>query len=293
MESGTSATTAAADKWEFSLLIDRASSILEARGLFQSHLGMQDRQLVGRPLLNYLDDVERLPFLRYMARLMVRGDADAVSATFRTPGIGIKRFTIMSKKNGNAQSWWIMFSPLPKGGAQALTDDTQRFATADEFAAVVAANDPKDAPLDITVFRARALGTDGSTQFTPAERQALDDKLGEALLDHAHHGIVARPESGEYALLHSREDSAAAIEKTLAKVAKDNNITAEDLGLVHETREFSSSAANDLIREMRQKVRSTAPIEIPVEEEPRRNWLPIAVGGVGVVIVAAAIWYFV
>ncbi|HEY4163685.1 MAG TPA: hypothetical protein VGM59_11525 [Dongiaceae bacterium] len=286
--------TGVQDKWEFSLLIDRASSILEARGFCQRYLGTPDRQLIGRPLLHYLDEIERLPFLRYMARLIVRGDADAVSATLRVPVTGVRRFTIAPKKSDSAKNWWIMFSPVSKASSNALTDDTQRFATADEFATIVAANDAKDAPLDITVFRAHALGENGATQLSPAERQALDDKLGEALLDHAHQGIVARPEAGEYALLHSRGQNSAAIEETIAKVAKDHNIAPEDLGLVHETRELpSANAVNDLIREMRQRVRIAEPILDPIAVAPRRNRLALMIaGGVAAALVVVAACYF-
>ncbi len=98
----------ATEKWEFSLLVDRANRILEIRGLSALYLGTRANQLMGRHLVSFFDESERLSFLRYMARLLVRGEAETVSATLRTTSVGIKRFAMAAKKDEGRNNWWIL-----------------------------------------------------------------------------------------------------------------------------------------------------------------------------------------
>src|SRR5262245_28235570 len=102
-------SNAAAEKWEFSLLVDRANRILETRGQSQLYLAIPDKKLIGGHLVSFFDETERLGFLRYMARLVVRGEAEPVSATLRSTAMGLKRFSMAARK-GDGRSWWILFS---------------------------------------------------------------------------------------------------------------------------------------------------------------------------------------
>src|SRR5262245_16308132 len=111
----------ATDKWEFSVLVDQASRIIDARGMVEVYLGSGAKQVIGRPLLSFLDASERLPFLRYMARLLVRGEAETVSATLRTPAVGIKRFSIAARTGEVGRTWWILFSQEVKELASVLS----------------------------------------------------------------------------------------------------------------------------------------------------------------------------
>jgi len=249
------------DKWEFSLRVDQASRILEARGLFELYLGARANQITGRPLISFFDDSERLPFLRYMARLLVRGQAEPVSATLRTPAVGIKRFSMAAKVGEAGRSWWLLFAQDVKGitAAEALDTTEQPYATAQELDIAVRVHDHAAAPLDITLFRARALSDDAASPLSPEARRDIDETLSRTLMDHATDRMVARPTTGEYALLHDRNTDAAALRDRLVAVAATHNIRPADLGLEHETVQVSAdSAASEMIRDLRRRMQSNA-----------------------------------
>ncbi len=281
----------ATEKWEFSLLVDRANRILEIRGLSELYLGTRANQLMGRHLVSFFDESERLGFLRYMARLLVRGEAEPVSATLRTTSIGIKRFAMAAKKGDGRNNWWILFSQETQaaGARPRMANGDQPFATEDEFAVLVDAREPGRAPLDITVFRARAL-SEGTAPLTEAQQVALDEKLGESLAGYAHEGIVARPAAGEYAMLHGEDRPMEEIERKLVKVAAEHNLP--DLELVRETRSLDgTTSAAQVIGEMRRKLQQSIPDVAPSaapQAAKRRIWIPVA--AVGVVVVIAVAW---
>jgi hypothetical protein len=284
-----------ADKWEFSLLVDQASRILEARGMFEVYLGAKANQVVGRPLRSFLDENERLPFLRYMARLLVRGEAEPVSATLRTPAVGIKRFAMSAKVGEVGRSWWILFSQEVKGLSEVLSAgaDAQAFASEQELDVAARAHDPAAAPLDITVFRARAV-SDEAAGLSAEKRQEIDQALSRTLMDHAHDRMVSHPSAGEYALLHERGTDAAAIRDQLVAVAADHNLQPDALGIEHETVRLDPGVgAAQAIREMRRKLqdRGASP---QIAASPRRNRIPVyvaAAAAVVVVIVAGLLIY--
>src|SRR5581483_6397193 len=266
------------DKWEFSLLVDQASRILEARGLFELYLGAPMSQITGRPLISFFDDSERLPFLRYMARLLVRGQAEPVSATLRTPAVGIKRFSMAARSGEAGRSWWLLFAQDVKGvTADTLDTGDQPYATAQELDLTARVHDHAAAPLDITLFRARALSDDVASSLSPEKRKAIDETLSRTLMGHALDRMVARPGTGEYALLHDRGTDATAIRDQLMAVAATHNIRPADLELVHETVQISADgAASEIIRDLRRKMRegTVAVAATP----PRRSRIPALVG---------------
>jgi hypothetical protein len=285
----------ATDKWEFSLLVDQASRILEARGRFEVYLGAKANQVVGRPLRSFFDESERLPFLRYMARLLVRGEAEPVSATLRTQAVGIKRFAMAAKVGEAGRSWWILFSQEVKGLSEILSAGTgaQAFASEQELDLAARAHDPSAAPLDITVFRARAV-SDEAAALSAEERQKIDEELSRKLMDHAHDRMVSHPSAGEYALLHERGADASAIRDQLAEVAANHNLKPDALGIEHETVRLDPGVgAAEAIREMRRKMQERSAAEPMVAVAPRRSRMPVyaAAAAALVLIVAGVVIY--
>jgi hypothetical protein len=273
---------APADRWEFSLLVDRANRILEARGLYELYLGARPGQLINRHLVSFVAESGRLAFLRYMARLVVHGEAEPVIVTLATPAVGVKRFAMAAKHGDGAANWWILFAQ-EDAKAEALETADAPFASTEELALLADAHDHAKAPLDITVFSAT-----GVHALPTERRRAIDDQLGESLLDHAHERLVARPELGEYALLHSRGKDAAEIGESLAAVAELNELPASQLGLRRETRQLPADAsASDVILEMRRKIRANERAPVAPPSLPKRLLLAAVAGGCVLVLVLA------
>lgn len=277
-----------AERWEFSLLVDRANRILESRGQSEVYLAVPGKQLTGRHLVSFFDESERLGFLRYMARLTVRGEAEPVSATLRSTAMGLKRFSLAARKGDGRSNWWILFSQELRPDRQSLNAGQDTFASGEEFAAIIDARAPDQAPMDITVFRARAL-SEGTAPLTQAQQTALDETLGRSLVAHAHEHIVARPGLGEYALVHREDKPMADIERELVAVAARHNLT--DLGLVRETRHLDGGVpAAQVVAELRQRLQRPGPVEAPLPEAPRRSWVPAV--GVGIAFTLLIIAWF-
>jgi hypothetical protein len=283
------------EKWEFSLLVDQTSRVLEARGLFELYLGGKANQITGRPLLSFFDESERLPFLRYMARLLVRGQAEPVSATLRTPAVGIKRFSMAAKVGEAGRSWWLLFAQDVKGVTVADTLDSggQPYATAQELDIVARVHDHAAAPLDITVFRARAISDETTSALSAAQRQEIDDEFSRTLMDHAQDRMVARPATGESALLHARNMSPEAIRDQLAAVASSHNLRAADLGIEHETVHLDPGiGAAEAIRDLRRKLQTGGqPVETAPPLKRSRTPIFIAAACILVAIVAVVVFY--
>jgi len=282
-----------ADRWEFSLLVDRTSRIIEARGLFELYFGVQAGSLVGRHLVAYLDESERLAFLRYMSRLRVSGEAAPVTAMLHTPTVGAKRFAMAARTGEGGSFWWLMFGHEENvpGSPPALSDAEQPFASTEELATLADAHDHAKFPLDLTLFRAQILRQDPPPRrFSSEARKALDDALGDSLRAHAHQHVVARPDIGEYALLHSRAKSVLEMGESLIVVARRHKLTARALGLIHETRRLPIEVPTaELIQEMRRKIRrnnhsGAQSLAVTLES----NWLPYAVSGGGALLLLAA-----
>lgn len=285
----------ASDKWEFSLLVDQASRILEARGMFEVYLGGRANQITGRSLLTFFDESERLPFLRYMARLLVRGQAEPVTATLRTQAVGIKRFSMAPKVGEAGRSWWLLFAQEVKGlsAAPDLRAGNQPYASAQELDLAARAHDHATSPLDITVFRARAISDEAASPLSAEKRKEIDEGFSRTLMDHAQDRMVARPAAGEYALLHERNASAAAIRDQLVAVAASHNVDAADLGLEHETVQIDPGVgAAEAIRDLRRKLQgSGAPVA--VKPQPRSNKTALIAGACIVAAIVVGILIYV
>ena len=283
----------ASDKWEFSLLVDQASRVLEARGMVELYLGGKANQVIGRPLLSFFDDAERLPFLRYMARLLVRGEAEPVSATLRTPAIGIKRFAMAAKVGEAGRSWWLLFSQEAKGQSNMLSAGTgeQAFASEQELDLAARAHDHAAKPLDITVFRSRAV-SDDTAGLSAEQRQEIDTELSRKLMDHAHDRMVSRPATGEYALLHARGTDASAIRDQLVAVAATHNLQPDDLGIEHETMRLDPGiGAAQTIRDIRRQMQERGTSLPPAAPQPRSR-MPLyiaAAAGLAVIVIGGVL----
>jgi hypothetical protein len=283
----------ASDKWEFSLLVDQASRVLEARGMVELYLGGKASQVIGRPLLSFFDDAERLPFLRYMARLLVRGEAEPVSATLRTPAIGIKRFAMAAKVGEAGRSWWLLFSQEAKGQSNVLSAGTgeQALASEQELDLAARAHDHAAKPLDITVFRSRAV-SDDTAGLSAEQRQEIDAELSRKLMDHAHDRMVSRPATGEYALLHARGTDASAIRDQLAAVAATHNLQPDDLGIEHETMRLDPGiGAAQAIRDIRRQMQERGTKPPPAAPQPRSR-MPLyiaAAAGLAVIVIGGVL----
>jgi len=282
-----------ADRWEFSLLVDRTSRIIEARGLFELYFGVRAGTLVGRHLVAYLDESERLAFLRYMSRLRVSGEVEPVTATLHTPAVGAKRFAMAARTGEGGSFWWLMFGHEENVPATPppLSDAEQPFASTEEIATLADAHDHAKFPLDLTLFRAQFLRQDPPPRrFTSEARKALDDALGDSLRPYAHQHVVARPDIGEYALLHGRAKSVLEMGQRLVTVAQRHRLSARALGLIHETRRLPLEVPTaELIQEMRRKIRRHNHFNAQsLAVNLGSNWVPYAVSSGSALLLLAA-----
>ncbi len=284
---------APADRWEFSLLVDRASRIVEARGLFEHYFGVRANQLVGQHLISFLDESERLSFLRFMARMLVRGEVEPVIVTLHTSAIGTKRLAMEARNEGGGPYRWLVFAHHD-GEIAAFTGldaSEQPFASGNELATLADAHDHAQLPLDLTLFRAQALRENQALPIPTEERKVLDDELGHSLREHAHQRIVARPDIGEYALLHGRGYDGDRMGQTLVDVAQRHQVGAKELGLVRRTCHLPGELpAGELIQDMRRRMRHTpaGSIALPLTGPSSFYWVPTAItGACGLLMLAA------
>jgi len=251
-----------ADTWEMSFLVDQTTQIQEARGNLARHFGMLQQVLVGKHLVNFVGNDDRLPFLRMMGRLSQRNWTDTVAFRFRTPLSGERRLALQARPGSGPTAWWLM---LAENGADGLpligeVEHGETLTSENEFSLLAqsAATDPA-ARLDVSVFRAAILADNQPNRVLSQEKHAeLDQKIGEALQDHATSGAVSRPEPGHYALLHQREVSPYHIVDKITATASTVGVTKEKLGLSHHSTPLAADtgadAVRDLVRSMRQNL---------------------------------------
>ena len=250
-----------ADTWDMSFLVDPATQIQEARGSLAKHFGMLQQVLIGKHLVNFVGDDDRLPVMRMMGRLAQRNWDQVVTVTLKTPMSGEIKVALQARPGSGPMAWWLMLSETPIDGARPITEvsDGDALATEDEFAVVAsAAAAGAGKPLDLSVFRTEVLTTAlatgmGVSATTSAE---LDQKIGETLQDSAVGGVVSRPEPGHYALVHDRDLPAHEIAEKITETAEEAGISAATLGLSHKTQpvpeDADVTAMRDLMRNMRQ-----------------------------------------
>jgi hypothetical protein len=135
--------------------------------------------------------------------------------------------------------------------------DGDAMATEDEFATVAAAAAAgAGRPLDLSVFRAHVLTVSPTgAGLSAARHAALDQKIGETLIDNAAGGVVSRPEAGHFALMHDKDVPAEDLAGKLTETAAEVGVPAEKLGLSHKTMpvpaDTDAEAMRDLMRDMR------------------------------------------
>jgi hypothetical protein len=251
-----------ADTWDMSFLVDQATQIQEARGNLARHFGMLQQVLIGKHLVNFVGDDDRLHLMRMMGRLSQRNWNEVVSVTFRTPMSGERKVALQARPGSGPMAWWLLFSETGADSVKPIAEmsDGDALATEDEFSTVAsAAAASAGQPLDLSVFRAHALTVSPmGAGLSAAKHAELDQKIGETLLDSAAGGVVSRPEPGHYALMHDQTVPAQEIAGKLTETAGEAGVPAATLGLSHKTMplppDADAAAMRDLMRNMRQNL---------------------------------------
>ena len=260
-----------ADTWDMSFLVDHATQIQEARGNLAKHFGMLQQVLIGKHLVNFVTDDDRLPFMRMMGRLSQRSWNEIVTIGFKTPMSGELKVALQARPGSGPMAWWLMLSETAIDGVKTITEVSEgdALATADEFAMVAsAAVAGVGKPLDLSVFRTEVLTTALATGMglSPAKSAELDQKIGETLQDSSAAGVVARPEPGHYALIHDKDLPAQQIAGKITETAAEAGVPAATLGLSHHTvpvpPDADAAAMRDLLRDMRKN------LSAPTERKP-------------------------
>lgn len=255
-----------ADTWDMSFLVDQATQIQEARGNLTRHFGMLQQVLIGKHLVNFITDDDRLHVMRMMGRLSQRNWNEVVSVTLRTPMSGENKLALQARPGSGPMAWWLMLSESGAASAKPIKDVSEGdpLATEDEFSVVAsAAAAGAGKPLDLSVFRAHVLTVSPSGAGLSAAKHAeLDQKIGATLSDNAKGGVVSRPEPGHYALMHDQDVPATSIAGKITETAAEVGVSAEKLGLSHKTvpapADADATAMRDLMRNMRQNLSGSA-----------------------------------
>jgi hypothetical protein len=248
-----------ADTWDMSFLVDQATQIQEARGNLTRHFGMLQQVLIGKHLVNFITDDDRLHVMRMMGRLSQRNWSEVVSVTLRTPMSGENKLALQARPGSGPMAWWLMLSESGAASAKPIKDVSEGdpLATEDEFSVVAsAAAAGAGKPLDLSVFRAHVLTVSPSGAGLSAAKHAeLDQKIGATLSDNAKGGVVSRPEPGHYALMHDQEVPATSIAGKITETAAEVGVAGAKLGLSHNTvpapADADAAAMRDLMRNMR------------------------------------------
>jgi hypothetical protein len=251
-----------ADTWDMSFLVDHATQIQETRGNTARHFGMLQQVLIGKHLVNFVGEDDRLPFMRMMGRLSQRNWNEVVTVTFRTPMSGDRKLALQARPGSGPMAWWLLLSENGLDTLKPIAEmsEGEAWATEDEFvmvAAAAAAGAGK--PLDLSVFRAEVLTSVLATGMglTPKKSAELDQRIGETLQDSAS-GAVSRPEPGHYALIHAKDMPAQEIASKITETAAGIGVAAEHLGLTHKTvavpADADAAGVRDLMRNMRQNL---------------------------------------
>lgn len=261
-----------ADTWDMSFLVDHATQIQETRGSLAKHFGMLTQVLIGKHLVNFVGEDDRLPFMRMMSRLSQRNWNEVVSLTLKTPMSGEINVALQARPGSGPMAWWLLFSESPIDGARPISEASEGdvLATEDEFAIVAgAAAAGAGRPLDLSVFRTEvltgALATGMGLSRTLSA--ALDQKIGETLQDSATGGVVSRPEPGHYALIHDKDISADHLAEKITETAEEAGVSAATLGLSHKTEPVPEDADTAAVRNLMRNMRQT----MTVRAEPQKT----------------------
>jgi hypothetical protein len=221
---------------------------------------MLQQVLIGKHLVNFVGEADRLAFMRMMGRLSQRSWNDVVSVSFHTPMSGERRLALQARPGSGPMAWWLLLSENDVEGLKPIAEVSEgdALATEDEFSVVAAAAAAgAGKPLDLSVFRAEVLTSVLATGMglSPAKSAELEEKIGATLLDSATGGVVSRPEPGHYALMHDKDVPAHQIAGKITESAEEVGVPAAKLGLSHETvpvtPDVDAAAMRDLLRNLR------------------------------------------
>lgn len=249
-----------ADTWDMSFLVDQATQIQEARGNLSRHFGMLQQVLIGKHLVNFVGDDDRLHVMRMMGRLSQRSWNEVVQITLRTPMSGENKLALQARPGSGPMAWWLLLSENGAATARPIAEvsEGEALATEDEFATIAAAAAAgAGRPLDLSVFRAQALTVSPSGAGLSAAKHAeLDQKIGATLIDSAAGGVVSRPEPGHYALMHGKDVPAEDIAGKITETAVEAGVPAGKLGLSHKTVAAPADADAESMRDLMRNMRS-------------------------------------
>jgi hypothetical protein len=250
-----------ADTWDMTFLVDQTTQIQEARGNLAKHFGMLQQVLVGKHLLNFVSAPDRLAFLRMMGRLSQRNWTDQVAFRLRTPLSGEQLVALQARPGPGPMAWWLL---IAESGGEALPLISEisfgsGFTSEDEFGVLArSAADEAKRDLDISVFRAAILADNQPREgLSPAQSEALEQKIGATLQENAAGGVVARPEPGQFALVHDKQVSSQQIAAQIAATAKAAGVSEESLGLSHQTAPLPAGGSGDSVRDLVRSMRQT------------------------------------
>jgi hypothetical protein len=250
-----------ADTWDMSFLVNPDTQIQETRGNLARHFGMLQQVLIGKHLVNFIGDDDRLPFMRMMGRLSQRNWNEIVTVSFRTPVSGERKLALQARPGSGPMAWWLLLSENGVEGVKPIAEVSEGddLATEDEFAVMAsAAAAGAGKPLDLSVFRAEVLSSVLATGLGATKCAELDQQIGETLQDSATGGVVSRPEPGHYALIHEKDVAADHLAGKITERAVSAGISPATLGLSHKTvalaPETDATAMRDLMRNMRQNL---------------------------------------
>lgn len=251
-----------AESWDMSFLVDQSTQIEDARGNLSRHFGVLQQVLTGKHLVNFVGAEDRLPFLRMVGKLSQRTTADVMSVRFKTPLSGDHKLAMQARPGTSPTNWWLMLSDSIPDSVPAIGDiaGTGPMATEAEFSALVQSiGSEMPSSLDLSVFRAALLADNQSAAgLSEAKSAELDNRIGETLRGSATGGIVTQPSPGEYAMVHDNQVPAQQIADRIVGAADSVGVTAEALGLSHQTEPLpedgEAKEVRDLIRNMRQEL---------------------------------------
>jgi hypothetical protein len=249
-----------AETWDMSFLVDQTTQIQETRGNLARHFGMLQQVLIGKHLVNFVGEEDRLHVMRMMGRLSQRNWNAVVSISFRTPMSGERRVALQARPGSGPMAWWLLLSESGVETVKPIAEVSEgdALATEDEFSVVAAAAAAgAGQPLDLSVFRADVLSSVLATGLglSAVKSAELDQKIGETLQDSATGGVVSRPEPGHYAVIHEKDVPAHHIAGKITESAAEAGVAADKLGLSHKTlpvtADADAAAVRDLLRSMR------------------------------------------
>jgi hypothetical protein len=268
-----------AETWDLSLLIDMATRIHDARGMTGQHLGVEARFLPDRLFIDFVDASNRGAFRRRLVKMQA-GKLDIVRVRVITGSEGAQEFFAGLRPAAIDERKWLML-------AASLRDETAPLAAlertglaeGDEFMMLVeSAARQLGCEVDLMQVRAEFLTKQGAAAAgtAPDERERLESRFDEIVVESAYDNIATRPQPGEYLMLKERARPAEDVLSELGAAAERLDISPAELGLASKTLpmellagDFSQASLNGVVFDLRHDPST------PVQQwEPEhRSWI--------------------